>query len=381
MAEKRDYYDVLGVQKTASDDDLKKAYRKLAKQYHPDLNPNNADAEKKFKEANEAYEVLSDPQKKQRYDQFGHAGVDPSYGGGGSGYGGYGGSVDFGDVFGDVFGSFFGGGSSTRRRTSVIPGDDVTASVQLEFKEAVFGCTKTVNIRRNETCTDCNGSGAAKGTEATECSVCKGTGRVRRASQTMFGTIATEAACQACGGTGKIIVNPCKTCSGGGQVRKDRAITVNIPAGIAHGQTISVRGEGGHGKKGGQTGNLNIQIRVKAHPIFERKDFDIYCDVPITFIQACLGDEVQLPTIDEEKISYKIPEGTQHGTTINFKGKGVPYLNSKGRGNMYIKIAVEIPKNLSSKQKDILREFDTSDGKQTYEKNKSFWGKVKDLFN
>ncbi len=378
MAEKRDYYEVLGVSKTASDDEIKKAYRKLAKQYHPDLNPDNKDAEVKFKEVGEAYAVLSDPEKKQRYDQFGHAGVDQSYGGGG----GYAGGVDFGDFgdLGDIFGSFFGGGTG-RRRSSAIPGEDINVSVRLDFTEAVFGCTKTVNVRRSVTCPDCKGTGAAAGTSPQECAACHGTGRVRQMSQTMFGNIQTERTCSACGGSGKIITNPCKTCGGTCQVRQGSAENITIPAGINNNQTISFRGKGGAGLKGGPNGNLNVKIQVNPHPIFERRDFDIYCDVPITFVQACMGCTLDIPTIDNSVLKHKIPEGTQPGTVYNFKGKGVPYMNSKGRGDMYVKIVVEIPKNLNQKQKDLLKEFDDNNNSKSYEKSNGFWEKVKNLFN
>lgn len=387
MADKRNFYEVLGVDKGVSDEDMKRAYRKLAKQYHPDLNPNNAEAEKKFKEINEAYGVLSDSQKRQKYDQFGHAGIDTSYGAGqqGGGYGSYtGGNFgDFGDIgdLGDIFGSFFGGSPTGSRRSSAIPGEDVSSSLQLEFNEAVFGCTKTVDIRRSETCSECNGSGAAKGTQPQTCTTCKGSGRVRQTSQTVFGAISTERTCSTCNGSGKIIGNPCKICGGSGQTRKDRSITVNVPAGINNGQTISLRGEGGHGLKGGPSGNLNILIRVKPHPIFTRKEFDIYCDIPITFVQASLGFQLDIPTIDDEKVEYKITEGTQSHTVITLKSKGVPYLNAKGRGNMYAKIMVETPKNLTAKQKELLKEFDAIKGNKAYEDNESFWGKVKNLFH
>ncbi len=381
MAEKRDFYEVLGVEKGASAEEIKRAYRKLAKKYHPDLNPGDAQAEKNFKEVNEAYGVLSDSEKRQKYDNFGHAGVDPSYGGGpgGAGYG-YG-SVDFGDI-GDIFGSFFGGGGfgGQRRRSSAIPGDDVTTRLTLTFEEAVFGCTKKVNIVRRETCSDCSGSGAAKGSSPETCPTCHGSGRVKTVSQTVFGAISTERTCSSCNGTGKIIKDVCKTCSGNGRVRREKSISVNSPAGINNGQTVSLRGEGDHGIKGGGNGNLNIQITVRPHPIFVRRDNHIYCDVYITFIQACLGATIEIPTIDGTKEVYKIPEGTQSHTEITLKGKGVPYLNSKSRGNMYVNILVEIPKHLSQKQKEILQEFDGMTTPKAYEKNKGFWGKVKDLF-
>lgn len=380
MADKRDFYEVLGVEKSASADELKKAYRQMAKKYHPDLNPGNKEAEQKFKEVNEAYEVLSDADKRAKYDQFGHAGVDPNFGAGGpGGYGGYGGSytnVDLGDIFGDVFGNFFGGGA-TRRRSSAVPGDDVDTNLTLTFEEAVFGCKKSVTVTRKENCAECNGSGAAKGTTAETCPTCKGTGRVRTVQQTMFGAMQSERTCTTCYGTGKIIKTPCKNCNGTGQERKQRTITVNIPAGIANGQVITLNGQGCAGIKGGPAGDLNISVSVRAHSIFERKNYDLFCDYPITFPQAALGCEIEVPLLDGTKVSQKIDAGTQSGTVLNLKGKGVPYLNSKGKGNLYVRIVVETPKNLNSKQKELLKEFDAIENKRTYEKKSSFADKVK----
>lgn len=381
MADKRDYYEVLGVEKSASADDLKRAYRQMAKKYHPDLNPGNQEAEQKFKEVNEAYEVLSDSSKRAKYDQFGHAGVDPNYGAGagGAGYGGYGGAytnVDIGDIFGDVFGSFFGGGSS-RRRSSAIPGDDVNASLTLTFEEAIFGCEKSVTITRKENCSECNGTGAAKGTKAETCPTCRGTGRVKTVSQTMFGAMQSERTCTNCYGTGKIIKTPCKNCNGTGQERKQRTITVTIPAGIANGQVVTLSGQGCAGIKGGPAGDLNISISVRPHSIFERKNFDLFCDFPITIAQAALGCDIDVPLPDGTKTTQKVSDGTQSGTVLNLKGKGVPYLNSKGRGNLYVRIVVETPKNLNSRQKELLKEFDAIANNRSYEKKKSFADKMK----
>lgn len=379
MAEKRDYYEVLGVDKNVNDDDLKKAFRKLAKQYHPDLNPGNKEAEQKFKEVNEAYEVLSDPDKRAKYDQFGHAGVDGSYGSYGSGgVGGF--NVDFGDI-GDIFGSFFGGGFGSRSRSSAIPGDDINIKLTISFKEAVFGCTKNVTITRSEICPDCNGSGAAKGSQPQTCTQCKGAGRVKSVSQTVFGAISTERTCTACGGTGKIIKDFCKGCGGRGTIRKQRTITVPVPVGIANGQTLALRGEGDHGLKGGPNGNLNIFISVTPDRYFTRKDNNLYLDVYITVVEACLGCDKAVPTLDGTSEILHIPEGTQSNTEFCIKNRGVPYRTSKGRGNLYVKVIVEIPRNLSSKQKDLLKEFDGTTNSRSYEKNSGFWGKMKDFFN
>ena len=383
MADKKDFYEVLGVQKSASADELKKAYRQMAKKYHPDLHPNDKEAEQKFKEINEAYEVLSDADKRAKYDQFGHAGVDPNYGAGagyGGGYGGGYGNVDLGDIFGDVFGNFFGGGS-TRRRSSAVPGADVDVSLTLTFEEAVFGCKKQVTVTRKENCTECNGTGAAKGTTAETCPTCRGTGRVRTVSQTMFGAMQSERTCTTCYGTGKIIKTPCKNCNGTGQERKQRTISVNIPAGIAHGQVVTLSGQGCAGIKGGPAGDLNISISVKAHPIFERKNFDLFCEIPVTFAQATLGCEIEVPLPDGTKTTQKISDGTQSGTVLTLKGKGVPYLNAKGSGNLYVKVAVEVPKHLTSRQKELLREFESIENKRAYEKRESFADKVKKFLN
>ncbi|MBR2639007.1 MAG: molecular chaperone DnaJ [Oscillospiraceae bacterium] len=384
MADKRDYYEVLGIQKGASDDEIKKAYRKMAKQYHPDLNPDDKTAEAKFKEVGEAYEVLSDKQKRARYDQFGHAGVDPSYGAG-TGGGRYqqystGDFGDFSDIFGDIFSGFgFGGSTRTRNPNGPIRGNDVQVRIQLSFMEAVKGCKKEIPVQRLERCAECSGTGAKAGTTPETCPECGGSGQVRVQQRSPFGVIQTVKACSRCGGKGKVINDPCKACNGMGRVRHNRKITVDIPAGIDNGQTFVVRGQGDEGTNGGPTGDLNVTVLVKEDPIFQREGFDIWVDVPVTYAQAVLGDEVVVPTIDG-KVSYNIPEGTQPGTTFRLRNKGIQYVNNRGRGDQYVRVNIEVPTNLSNKQKDMLRDFDASTGDKNYAKRKSFFDKIKDAF-
>ncbi len=381
MAEKRDYYEVLGVDKGASADEIKKAYRKLAKKYHPDLNPGDKAkaAEEKFKEASEAYEVLSDSDKKARYDQFGHAGVDPQAGGG---YGNYG---DFGGGFGgfeDIFSSFFGGGfgGQTRRNPNAPQrGRDLKYAVDLTFEQACFGCEIELNVNRTERCDSCGGSGAEKGTSASTCNVCHGTGQVTSVQRTAFGNFQSTRPCSSCGGTGKVVTNPCKACRGEGTVRKSRKVKVKIPAGIDNDQIISVSGQADAGKNGGPAGDLLVVTRVKKHKIFTRQGYDIMCDFPITFVEATLGAEIKVPTIDGE-VTYTVPEGTQTGTVFRLKGKGVPRLHGGGaRGDQYVKIKVEIPKNLTEKQKDILRQFADNVEPTKFKERKNFFDKVKEF--
>jgi len=380
MAEKRDYYEVLGVDRNASDAEIKKAYRKLAKQYHPDVNPGDKAAEAKFKEINEAYEVLSDPQKRARYDQFGHAGTDPNGFGGFEGFGGGFGDFDFGGI-GDIFESFFGGSgfgrSSTRSRSGPRKGADLKYSMEISFEEAVFGAEKEIHINRLETCGTCNGTGAKPGTSPVTCSHCNGTGQVQYRQSTPFGQFVNIKTCDVCHGEGKIITNPCTTCNGKGKVRKSVKIKVNIPAGIDDGQTISLRGEGEPGSKGGPPGDLFISIRVKPHPLFQRQGNDIYCDIPITFVQAALGAELEVPTLDG-KVKYNIPEGTQTGTVFRLRGKGVPFLRGSGRGDQYVKVYIDVPKRLNEKQKALLREFAQISGDEVHEQRKGFFDKMKD---
>ena len=375
MAEKIDYYEVLGIQKGASEDEIKKAYKKLARKYHPDMNPGDKEAEEKFKEVNEANEVLSDPEKKARYDQFGFAGVDPNYGAGAGG-GAYGGGFDFGDL-GDIFGSFFGGGvGGGQRRNPNAPqrGESIRASVSVSFTEAAFGCEKSVTLERSEQCPTCKGNGCAPGTTPEICPDCHGTGTVQTRRQTPMGVFASNGPCRKCGGTGRLIHQPCPDCRGTGAVRKRKTIKVNIPAGIDHGQTISLRGQGNAGKNGGPAGDLLITVMVQPHELFRRDGVDVFCEAPITFAQAVLGAELEIPTIDG-KVKYSIPEGTQTGTVFRLKGKGIPVLNGRGRGDQYVTVTIETPRNLNKEQREALRRFSETLGESNYEKRKSFFKK------
>lgn len=375
MAEKRDYYEVLGIQKGASEDEIKKAYKKLARKYHPDMNPGDKEAEEKFKEVNEANEVLSDPEKKARYDQFGFAGVDPNYGAGAGG-GAYGGGFDFGDL-GDIFGSFFGGGfGGGQRRNPNAPqrGESIRASVSVSFTEAAFGCEKSVTLERSEQCPTCKGNGCAPGTTPEICPDCHGTGTVQTRRQTPMGVFASNGPCRKCGGTGRLIHQPCPDCRGTGAVRKRKTIKVNIPAGIDHGQTISLRGQGNAGRNGGPAGDLLITVMVQPHELFRRDGVDVFCEAPITFAQAVLGAELEIPTIDG-KVKYSIPEGTQTGTVFRLKGRGIPVLNGRGRGDQYVTVTIETPRNLNKEQREALRRFSETLGESNYEKRKSFFKK------
>ena len=377
MAEqKRDYYEVLGVQKGATDAEIKKAYRKMAKENHPDLHPGDKDAEARFKEINEAYEVLSDSEKKARYDQFGFAGVDPSYGGGGYG-GGFDGSFDFGDL-GDIFGSFFGGGfgGGGRARSGPQRGESLRTRLTITFEEAAFGCEKEVSIDRVEQCETCKGSGAAPGTSPETCPACGGSGQVPQRRQTPMGVFATTGPCPRCGGKGKIVSSPCKSCGGSGQIRKRKTVKVSIPAGIDNGQIISLRGQGNTGRNGGPSGDLQIIVSVQPHQLFRRDGSDVYCDAPITFTQAVLGGEMEIPTIDG-KVSYTLPEGTQSGSTFRLKGKGIPNVNGRGRGDQFVTVHIETPKGLNREQKEALRKFSETLKEQNYKERKSFFDKFK----
>lgn len=376
MADKRDYYEVLGVEKSASDDEIKKAYRQAAKKYHPDLHPGDKEAEEKFKEVNEAYEVLSDKEKKARYDQFGHAGVDPNYGAGGAGSP-FGQDIDFGDIFSSFFGGF--GGRRSANPNAPRRGSDIETQLYISFEEAAKGCKKTVQYQAVSTCKDCNGTGAQKGTSPKTCSACGGRGQVTINQRTPFGVVQTSRPCDACKGRGKIIETPCRTCNGRGQVRRKKTVEVNIPAGINDDQVLNVSGHGNSGTNGGPAGDLHVYIGIRPHPIFERRGDDVWCDLPITFTQAALGATVTVPTLDG-KASYDIHEGTQPGDIFKLKGKGVQHLGSKGRGDQYVKVVIEVPKNLNSKQKQLIREFDSAVSEKNYQKRKGFMDKLKDIF-
>ena len=350
---KRDYYEVLGVSKGASDDELKKAYRKLAKQNHPDLHPGDKAAEERFKEVNEAYEVLSDKEKRAKYDQFGFAGVDPNFGAGGGGFGGF----DMGDIFGSFFGGGFGGfGGGAQTRTGPAKGQNVRSSLTLTLEEAAFGCEKDVTVAHIEACDSCGGSGCAEGTTAEVCPHCHGSGSVRMQQRTVFGNMSTTTVCPNCRGEGKIIHQPCKSCGGSGGLRKSKKVHVKVPAGIDNGQAISVRGQGDMGRNGGPAGDLIVAITVKPHARLNRDGFHIYLDQSVSFLQATLGAEVEIPSLDG-KIKCKVAAGTQPGTTLRLQGKGVPVLNGRGRGDQFVTIRVEVPRNLNAEQKEALKKF------------------------
>ncbi len=389
MADKRDYYEVLGVQKGASDDEIKKAYRKMAKKYHPDLNPGDKTAEENFKEVNEAYEVLSDSTKKARYDQFGHAGVDPNYGAGGAGGGfggGFGGDMDF--DLGDIFGSFFGGGFGGGRQVNPNAprrGEDLQSRVTISFEEAAKGCKRSVEVNRIETCSECGGSGAQKGTSPTTCPECGGRGQVNVQQRTPFGVMSTTRQCSRCGGKGKIISSPCSKCHGNGRVSKRTTIEVNIPAGIDDRQVINIRGEGNKGTNAGPAGDLKVAVFVRPHHFFERDGFNVWCNITVSFAQAVLGDTLLVETLDG-KVKYELPAGTQPGKVFVLKGRGIPVLNGRGKGDQMIRINVDVPKNLTAHQKELIKQFQEEFGPsgvqaevygEKSDEKKGFFGKRK----
>lgn len=379
MAEnKRDYYEVLGVSKDASAEDIKKAYRKGAMKYHPDRNPGDKEAEEMFKAIGEAYEVLSDQDKRSRYDQFGFAGVDPNYGAGAGagGFSGFGGFGDFGDL-GDIFGDFFGGGSRrSASQNASRRGENVMARLELTFEEAAFGCEKEVSAQRIENCGSCNGTGSADGVIET-CQQCRGTGQVRTVQSFMGMQMQSTAACPSCGGRGKTIKTPCNTCKGKGKVRKTNRVKVRVPAGVDMGQSVRVRGEGCVGSNGGVNGDLLVEISIKRHPIFTRRDYDVYCEVPISFAQAALGGEIQVPTLDG-KVKFDLPEGTQTGKEFVLRDKGIPEVgNSRRRGDHRFSVVVETPTRLTKEQKELLRQLDSTLVETP--KHKKFIDNLKDL--
>jgi len=381
MADKRDYYEVLGVEKGVSDDELKKAFRKQAKMYHPDLHPNDKEAEAKFKEVNEAYEVLSDKEKRARYDRFGFAGVDPSYNPGSTAYSNanpFGQDIDINDIFNSFFGGF--GGSTARNRNAPRKGSDVETSVTITFEEAAKGCKKEIQYDIVDTCKECNGTGAEKGTDLKTCPVCNGNGQVTVNKRTPFGVVQTTQTCEKCRGKGKIIETPCKKCSGAGRTRTTKTVTVTVPAGIGQDQILNVGGHGNSGYNGGPAGDLHVYINVKRHDIFERKGDDVWCEIPLTFTQAALGHEVTVPTLDG-KVSYNVHAGTQPGDVFKLRGKGIPHLNGKGRGDQFVRVTIEVPRNLNAEQKKALQNFDSLCQSSNYQKSTSFFEKVKKLFN
>ncbi|MGI6743322.1 MAG: molecular chaperone DnaJ [Eubacteriales bacterium] len=374
--EKRDFYEVLGVDKSATQDEIKKAYIKLAKKHHPDMNPDDENAEHKFKEVNEAYSILSDPDKRQKYDTFGMAGVDPSAGGGygeGGGFGGF----DFSDILNDFFGggSYSYSSSSSRRASMPIDGDDIYVRQTITFEEAAFGVTKNISYNRIIKCPECGATGAAKGTKPEECPACGGSGQVRTTQRTILGSMSTVKTCDSCRGTGKVIKNPCPNCSGKGYIKINNKVDANIPAGIDDGQKYVMRGYGNDGRNGGSTGDLVIEISVKEHNIFRRNGSDLYCEIPITFTEAALGAQIKVPTLEGTEL-YTIPEGTQTGTQFVLKNMGIQVVNSNRRGDLYFRVTVEVPKNLSSAQKELLCKFAESCDDRNNAKSKAFFDKL-----
>ena len=375
MAEKRDYYEVLGVHKDASAEEIKKAFRKLSKENHPDLHPGDKACEERFKEANEAYEVLSDEDKRRKYDQYGFSAFDPSVGAGGfSGFEGFGG---FGDIFGDIFSGFGGFGGATRSNPNAPrKGDSLRATLSISFEEAAFGCTKEVTVNRVESCPDCKGTGCAPGTTPEICPDCKGTGRVTVNQRTPFGVMQSTAPCTKCRGTGKIIHQPCKNCRGTGSIRRQQKLEVKIPAGIDDGQTISRSGYGNAGVNGGPAGDLLVTVAVRPHARFERDGTSVLLEQEISFAQATLGAEVEVPTLDG-KVKLNIPEGTQPGAVFRLRGKGIPYLRGSGRGDQFVSVRLQVPKNLTNSQKELLRQFAASMGEMDSDAGRGVFGRKK----
>ncbi|RDU22462.1 molecular chaperone DnaJ [Anaerosacchariphilus polymeriproducens] len=374
MAEKRDYYEVLGVDRGADDATIKKAYRQLAKKYHPDMNPGNQEAEIKFKEASEAYAVLSDPEKKSQYDQFGHAAFE----GGGPGAGGFDFSgMDMGDIFGDIFGDLFGGGSRRRANNGPMKGANLRTGIRITFEEAVFGCQKEIELTLKDECATCHGTGAKPGTTPETCSKCGGKGKVMYTQQSIFGMVQNVQTCPECNGTGKIIRDKCSACYGTGYIANKKKIQVTIPAGIENGQSVRIRDKGEPGVNGGPRGDLLVEVIVSRHPIFQRQDMNIFSTAPISFAQAALGGEVKIKTVDGE-VLYEVKPGTQTDTKIRLKGKGVPSLRNKNiRGDHYVTLVVQVPTRLNETAKEALRQFDAETGSSLTQEGEATKGKTK----
>ncbi len=363
---------MLGISRTSTDQEIKSAYRKLALQYHPDRNPGNPEAEERFKECSEAYTILADSEKRARYDRFGHAGVTNGAGGGFSGFDG---TIDFQDIFGDIFGDMFGQQRGGGRRSRAVRGADLREDLTLEFEEAVFGVSKQVQVRRLEECEQCKGSGVAPGKSAITCTTCGGRGQMRYQQ----GFFAVSRTCTTCQGSGKLIVDPCNKCRGQGRVTRERMVKVNVPAGVEEGARILYSGEGEAGLYGGPSGDLYVVLHAKEHPFFEREGKDVFCVVPISFPQAALGTEIQVPTLDGEH-TLKVPEGTQTGTTFKVRGKGVPVLNGRGRGDLHIEVKVQTPSKLSQRQRELLEELRTTTSVENRPVNRSLLNKVREIF-
>ncbi len=383
MADKRDYYEVLGLQKGASEADIKKAFRKMALKYHPDKNPGDKTAEEKFKEVNEAYSILSDPEKKKLYDQFGHAGVDPNagFGGAGGGFGGFSGSYDdIFDMFGNMFGGGFGGFGGRAQRNGPMKGRDLQKAMTITFEEAAFGVKKDIQVNKHVECSTCHGTGAAPGTSKQQCPKCGGSGQIHTTQRTPFGQFSNVSTCDRCGGTGEIIETPCPDCNGSGHIRKNVKINVNIPAGVDNDSIIPLRGQGEPGVNGGPAGDLYIVIRVKPHKMFKRKGSDLQLEIPISFEQAALGAEIIVPTL-EEKIKYKVPAGTQPGTKFRIKGKGVTNVRNGRKGDLYIKVNLEVPTKLNAEQKKAVEDMGKKLDEKCYKGKSRFKDMIKELFS
>jgi molecular chaperone DnaJ len=374
VPDKRDYYELLGVSRSATDEELKKAYRKLAKQYHPDLNPSDKTAEAKFKEANEAYAVLSDAEKRRVYDQYGHAGID------GQGFGGFNGA-GFDINLEDIFSSFFSGfGGGSKKRSGPQRGANLKYRMNLDFMEAAFGIERQISINKDDLCDTCRGSGSKDGTTPERCASCQGSGQVSQRQQTMFGTVMASHPCPACGGRGTIIKEPCLACGGRGRHQKSKTISVRVPAGINEGEMLTVRGEGEPGSQGGPYGDLYVEIHIRPHPVFQRDGVNTFCELPITFSQAALGAELEVPTIDGP-YTFHLKEGTQPGDSFTIRGKGIPYVNrSNLRGDHIFRVVLEVPKHLNDNQKEQLRQFEQSCTERNYQKRGSFFSKLKEIF-